>query len=206
MLIVVEGVDGAGKTTQAYLLVEQLRKLGYKVEYTSEPTYGRIGNILRLHVSKMKSRAPVYEALLYTADRFEHVNKVIKPKTKKGIIIVSDRYLYSTIAYQGAAGLDPKWLWEINFFAPKPDLTIYLDIPPEKSLKRKTGRKTVFEDLEYEKKVRDLYLKLAETEGFINFDGTKKIKELHSETLSFVLEHLKKRGLMPNQHGKVNGF
>jgi len=196
VFIAVEGIDGAGKTTQAYLLVEKLRKIGLKAEYTAEPTYGRVGDILRLHVSRLKNRKPIYEALLYTADRFEHVETTIKPKIRRGIIVVSDRYVYSTIAYQGAAGLNQKWLWEINFFAPKPDLTIYIDIKPEKSLKRKTGGKTVFEKLDYEKKVREVYLKLAKKEGFLVFDGEKEIEKLSEEIFSEVLKRLRKMGLM----------
>lgn len=194
ILIAVEGIDGAGKTTQAYLLVEKLRKLGVKAEYTTEPTYGRVGDILRLHVAKMKKREPVYEALLYTADRFEHVKKIIQPKIRKGIVLVSDRYIYSTLAYQGAAGLDERWLRELNFFAPKPNLTIYIDISPEKSLKRITGRRTVFEELNYARKVRRFYLKLARKEGFLIFDGTKKIDVLHREIVSVTVKHLKDLG------------
>ncbi|MCX8176291.1 MAG: hypothetical protein N3E48_03555, partial [Candidatus Bathyarchaeota archaeon] len=60
VLVVIEGIDGAGKTTQAYMLVEKLRSIGLKAEYTMEPTYGRIGDILRLHVSRMKRREPIY--------------------------------------------------------------------------------------------------------------------------------------------------
>ncbi|MFH1328151.1 MAG: dTMP kinase, partial [Candidatus Bathyarchaeota archaeon] len=130
MLIVIEGIDGSGKTTQVYHLVEELRKLGYKSEYTTEPTYGNIGNILRLNVARAKKRAPIYEALLFAADRYEHIKKTVLPKLKRGSILVSDRYLYSSLAYQGAVGLDIKWLRKINFFTPTPDLIIYLDISP----------------------------------------------------------------------------
>jgi dTMP kinase len=195
VLIAVEGIDGAGKTTQAYLLVEKLKKLGVKAEYTTEPTYGRVGDILRLHVARMKKREPIYEALLYTADRFEHVKRVIQPKIRRGIVLVSDRYVYSTLAYQGAAGLDERWLRELNFFAPKPNLTIYIDVPPEKSLRRITGRKTVFEELNYARKVREFYLKLAKKEGFLVFDGTKKIEALHEEIVSATVKRLKRLGI-----------
>jgi len=196
VLIAVEGIDGAGKTTQAYLLVEKLKKLGVKAEYTTEPTYGRVGDILRLHVARMKKREPIYEALLYTADRFEHVKRVIQPKIRRGIVLVSDRYVYSTLAYQGAAGLDERWLRELNFFAPKPNLTIYIDVPPEKSLRRITGRKTVFEELNYARKVREFYLKLAKKEGFLVFDGTKKIEALHEEIVSATVKRLKRLGVV----------
>ncbi|MEM3737467.1 MAG: dTMP kinase [Candidatus Bathyarchaeia archaeon] len=188
MLIAIEGIDGSGKTTQAYLLVEGLRRLGYKAEYTTEPTHGRIGEIIRLHVSRAKGRAPVHEALLFAADRYEHVRMTIQPKLRQGIVVVSDRYLYSSLAYQGAAGRDLKWLREINFFAPKPHLTVYLDLPPSESLKRKTGERSVFEDLEYQSKVRKIYLDLAKTDGFKIVKADRSIEEIHGEILEIVLK------------------
>jgi len=192
MLVAVEGVDGAGKTTQSYLLVEGLRKLGYEAEYTPEPTHGRIGDIIRLHVSNAKSRAPVHEALLFAADRYEHVRKTILPRIRRGVIVVSDRYLYSSLAYQGAAGLDLKWLRKINFFAPKPHLTVYLDLTPKISLKRKSGKRTVFEDSRYQSKVRKIYQDLAKTEGFVTVKADKSLEELHKEILAIVSEEARR--------------
>ncbi len=187
-LIAVEGIDGSGKTTQSFMLVDGLIKNGFKAVYTTEPTYERVGDILRLHVSRMKIRMPVYEALLFSADRFEHITKFIKPKIESGAIIVSDRYIYSTIAYQGAAGLDLKWLWALNFFAPKPDLTIYLDLPSRISLERKRGRKSVYENVEYAEKVRKIYLDLAKTEGFAMFNAERPAEMIHSEIMAFISE------------------
>ncbi len=194
-LIVFEGLDGSGKTTQAFMLVEALNRRGYKAEYTCEPTYGRVGDLIRLHVSKLKSRKPIYEALLFAADRYEHIFREVKPKLRKGVIMISDRYVYSSLAYQGAGGLSLEWLKSINFFAPKPDLTIYLDVPAREALARKhksASRRTVFEDLEFQSKVREIYLKLAEEEGFLKFDGTKPVETVHQEVLRAVLRFLRK--------------
>lgn len=199
VLIAIEGIDGAGKTTQAYMLVERLRSIGLKAEYTMEPTYGRIGDILRLHVSRMRRREPIYEALLYAADRFEHVKFFIKPKLRNGCIVVSDRYLYSNIAYQGAAGVDEEWIRKLNFFAPKPDLTICIDIKPREGLKRKKGEKSVFEKLEYEEKVRKIYLKIAKSEKFIIVDGVKDVKAVHEEIFRNVCKLLRKKGFSVQQ-------
>ena len=199
VLIAIEGIDGAGKTTQAYMLVERLRSIGLKAEYTMEPTYGRIGDILRIHVSRMKRREPIYEALLYAADRFEHVKFFIKPKLEESCIIVSDRYLYSNIAYQGAAGVDEEWIRKLNFFAPKPDLTIYIDIKPEEGLKRKKGEKSIFEKLEYEKKVRKLYLEIAKSEKFTIVDGRRDVKAVHEEIFRNVCKFLRKKGFNVQQ-------
>ena len=193
-LIVFEGLNGSGKTTQALMLVEALRNRGFKVEYTCEPTYGRIGDLIRLHVSRLKVRKPIYEALLFAADRYEHVFREIKPKLRKGVILVSDRYVYSSLAYQGAGGLSIEWLRSINSFAPKPDLTIYLDISAEEALARKhksTSRRTVFEGEKFQSRVRDIYLKLAEEEDFLKFEGAKPIKTIHREILRKVLRFLR---------------
>jgi dTMP kinase len=192
VFIAVEGIDGAGKTTQACMLVKKLRQMGYEAAYTTEPTYGRVGDLLRLHVSKQKPRAPLYEALLFAADRFEHVKREIQPKLRRGLVVVSDRYLYSSLAYQGAAGVSLPWLREVNFFAPKPDLTFYIDISPAKSLKRKAGKVGAYESLSYQKKVRKIYLDMAEEEGFTVLEGEKGAEELHRDMLSKVLKLLPK--------------
>jgi len=190
-LIAVEGLDGSGKTTQACLLVEALRKEGFKAYYTCEPTQWRVGDLIRLHVAKAKRRAPVYEALLFAADRYEHLAREIRPRLRKGYIVVSDRYVYSSLAYQGASGVSLQWLRNINFFAPKPDLTLLLDLPPEEALKRKKGKlKATFESLTFQRKVRKMYLRLAEEEGFLVFDGLKPVETLHREIFKAVSERL----------------
>jgi dTMP kinase len=189
--IAVEGIDGAGKTTQAYMLVEKLRSLGYSAEYTTEPTYERIGTILRLHVAQAKNRKFVYEALLFAADRYEHLKKFILPRLKKGIHVVTDRYLYSSLAYQGVTGVSQKWLRDINFFAIKPDMTIYLDIDPARSLTRKKGHKTVFENLRNESRVRRIYLDLAKVEGFEVIDAGRDVQTVHDDIVACVMRLLK---------------
>jgi dTMP kinase len=180
------------------MLVDSLRRKGLRVEYTCEPTYGRVGDLIRLHVSRFKVRKPFYEALLFAADRYEHVFREIKPKLRRGVILVSDRYVYSSLAYQGAGGLSLEWVKSINSFAPRPDLIIYLDIPAEKALARKhriATKRTVFEEVDFQSKVRDLYLKLAEEEKFLKFNGVKPIKTVHREILRKVLRFLEEKDL-----------
>ncbi|MHC1586211.1 MAG: dTMP kinase [Candidatus Hecatellaceae archaeon] len=192
-LIAFEGLDGSGKTTQACLLVEALRKRGVKACYTCEPTYWRVGDLIRLHVSRFKRRLPVYEALLFAADRYEHVVREVKPRLRRGYVVVSDRYVYSSLAYQGASGLSLQWIRSLNFFAPKPDLTVLIDLPAEQALKRKLkGRpgSLGFENLAFQRKVRRVYLQLAREEGFQVFDGLKPVEQLHREILEAVLKVL----------------
>ncbi|MFH1328047.1 MAG: hypothetical protein ABIH76_04250, partial [Candidatus Bathyarchaeota archaeon] len=95
-------------------------------------------------------------------------------------------------AYQGAVGLDIKWLRKINFFTPTPDLILYLDISPKKGLSRKGKEKTVFEQLEYELKVREIYLDLAKSEGFTVVNGERKVELVHKDIMAVVSKALSK--------------
>ena len=193
MLICIEGIDASGKTTQAKLLVKNLNERGYKAVYTSEPTKGFFGQILRQKILYGNERVPaVVEALLFALDRLEHVEKEIKPALEKEKIVVSDRYLYSSIAYQGAAGLDPAWIEEINRWAIKPDLAIYLDVPAEVVIKRLKRKRSVMETLENQRRVRKAYLRLVKEGMLLLVDGNRPIEEIEREILEIVMKRLRK--------------
>ncbi len=166
--IVLEGIDGCGKTTHAKLLAQWLTEKGHSVLHTKEPSRGPIGLLLRDYLKK--DSLPLIDALLFTADRAEHLEKEVKPALEEGKIVVCERYVYSTIAYQVAQGLDKTWLTELNAFAIKPDLTILLDLASEVSVKR-TSTKEKFETLEFLTKVRKNYLALANEEKFSVIDA-----------------------------------
>ena len=191
VFIVFEGIDGSGKSTHIKALAEELRSQGYGVLQTSEPSKDRIGNFIRRYAERNDSRlTPETEALLFAADRFEHVKTVIEPALRRGRIVISDRYLYSSLAYQGAGGLEVDWIREMNRFAPKPDLGILLDILPEFSLQRVNRRKTVFEDSDYLRKVRNIYLQLVEEGELVRIDADKPRKAVQAEVFSLVQELL----------------
>ena len=193
MLICIEGIDASGKTTQAKLLVKNLNDMGYEAVYTSEPTKGFFGQILRQKILYGNERVPaVVEALLFALDRLEHVEKEIKPALEKEKIVVSDRYLYSSIAYQGAAGLDPAWIEEINRWAIKPDLAIYLDVPAEVVIKRLKRKRSVMETLENQRRVRNVYLRLVKEGMLLLVDGNRPIEEIEREILEIVIKRLRK--------------
>ena len=193
MLICIEGIDASGKTTQAKLLVKNLNERGYEAVYTSEPTKGFFGQILRQKILYGNERVPaVVEALLFALDRLEHVEKEIKPALEKEKIVVSDRYLYSSIAYQGAAGLDPAWIEEINRWAIKPDLAIYLDVPAEVVIKRLKRKRSVMETLENQRRVRKAYLRLVKEGMLLLVDGNRPIEEIEREILEIVMKRLRK--------------
>ena len=193
MLICIEGIDASGKTTQAKLLVKNLNERGYEAVYTSEPTKGFFGQILRQKILYGNERVPaVVEALLFALDRLEHIEKEIKPALEKEKIVVSDRYLYSSIAYQGAAGLDPAWIEEINRWAIKPDLAIYLDVPAEVVIKRLKRKRSVMETLENQRRVRKAYLRLVKEGMLLLVDGNRPIEEIEREILEIVMKRLRK--------------
>jgi dTMP kinase len=135
-LIAMEGIDGAGKSTQARLLQESLQARNLGVLRTKEPTTGVWGQKLRDSASS--GRLSLQEEVeLFIKDRREHVETVINPALRDGKIVVVDRYYFSNMAYQGARGLDPGELMRKNeAFAPEPDLLVVLDIDPKPGLKR----------------------------------------------------------------------
>lgn len=137
-LIVFEGTDGTGKSTQLKLLHGRLAKQGYPVIATREPTDGTYGReIRRLYIDRQRySREEELE--LFIADRREHVRDVLEPALNEGKIILCDRYYLSTAAYQGALGLDPEEILARNAFAPEPDLVLLFQAPLPVSIARIT--------------------------------------------------------------------
>ena len=171
MFIVLEGIDGCGKSTQAKLLADWLRSQGKDVLLTAEPTRSAIGIFLREILAGRTAVDQKTLALLFTADRYEHLAKEVEPALKRNIIVVSERYYHSTVCYQAAQGVPWKWLLDINKFTRKPDYTLLLDVPPKQAVERKIARE-IFEEESFLEKVRDNYLKLDG--GVIKIDGMQK--------------------------------
>ncbi|MCL7489633.1 MAG: dTMP kinase [Desulfobulbaceae bacterium] len=136
ILIAMEGIDGTGKSTQLRLLADYLRSRGCLVVETREPTDGPYGRQIRkLYVNRDKYTLE-QELELFILDRQQHVNEVVEPALAQGKVVLTDRYYFSTAAYQGAAGMDPAEVFQRNSFAPRPDLVILLTMPPEVGLMR----------------------------------------------------------------------
>jgi dTMP kinase len=190
VFICIEGLDGSGKTTQAKLLVKKLKKT-HDAIYTSEPSQGLIGNLIRKSYLYAKNRlSPYVEALLFAADRIEHVENEIFPALNKGQVVISDRYVFSSLAYQGAGEVNLDWIQTINRNALLPDLAIFLDVDPEKVYYRLNSEKSVMENLETQRKVREIYLKFVEDKKLILINGNNSkinvAKELFSLVQSFL--------------------
>ena len=185
--IVFEGIDGGGKSTQIKMLAEFFKQQSYAVELHMEPTEAPIGSLLWDYMrSKDRSFDPETEALLFAADRIEHGKKIQKA-LEENKVIISDRYLHSSLAYQGAAGVDIDWMKSLNRHALKPDLVMLLDIDPDKSLERVSDRaRTVFEENVYLKDVRTEYLKYAVLGELVVVDAGQSIEAVHKDVLIHV--------------------
>jgi len=189
--ICIEGLDGCGKTTQAKLLVKKLRK-SHNALYTAEPSRGKIGGFIRkscLYGEKRLSSA--VEALLFAADRLEHVENEVLPALHQGQLVVSDRYVYSSLAYQGAAGLSLEWIQKINAHALRPDFAIFIDVDPKIVMQRLKPNKSVMENLETQQKVRQIYLNFVEKGDLFRIDGNSPKNDVAEGIFSVALKFLK---------------
>ena len=181
MFIVLEGVDGCGKSTHAKLLANWLREKGRDVLLTAEPTDGPVGRLIREVLAGKLVVDPRTLALLFTADRAEHVGEMRKALSE-GKTVVCDRYFYSTVAYQCAQGVERRWLLGINGFAPKPKVVVLLDVDPALGeVRTRTGE--IFERQEFLRKVRRQYLKFK---GLKVVDSSRPAEEVQEEIRSIV--------------------
>jgi len=190
-LIVVEGIDGAGKTTIAKYLVNTLISNGFKAIYTREPYHPQI---IKLLESKGKELGAIMEALLLAADRYLHIQEVIKPHLEVGYYVICDRYYYSSLTYQTARGADINWIRTINFFIIRPDVSIYLDVNPEVGLSRLSKnserRLRYLEDIELLRKVRSNYLNLVRNEELIYVNAEKPLSEVKTDVVNIIKRKL----------------
>jgi len=194
IFICIEGLDGSGKTTHAHRIVRNLQKKGFDAVYTTEPSRGELGKFIRASVLQGKKRVPrVVEVLLFAVDRVEHLEKDVKPALEEGKIVISDRCVYSSLAYQGAAGLDLEWIEEINRMALPPDLAIYIDVPPEVVVERIRRKKSVMERLETQRRVKEFYMKYVENGKLVPVDGDKRKSEVAQNILMVILDFLQKK-------------
>ncbi len=212
--ITFEGVEGCGKTTQIRLLAEALRQTGKTVILTREPGGCPISDKIR-HIlldAENSSMTPAAELLLYAAARAQHIAEVIAPALSSGSIVLCDRFIDATVAYQGyGRALDLQQITLLNTMVAsgyRPDLTILLDCPAETGLKRAidrieknsaddatTLREERFEkeSIDFHKRVREGYLNLAQQESdrFVVIDGGGGIKETAEMILSSVADRIR---------------
>jgi dTMP kinase len=159
-LIVIEGLDGAGTTTQVRRLVEHLNTRGQRAHATREPSDGPVGKLIREmltggHAIEGQKLSQSTFGLLFAADRLDHLQREVEPKLHAGTWVVSDRWYHSSLAYQGT-GADRDWIAMLNGRARRPDVTVFLRVRPEVAAQRRVdaGRvQELFEDLEMQREV-----------------------------------------------------
>ena len=190
--ICIEGLDGSGKSTQAELLTKKLCQAGYNAVFTAEPSQGKIGKFIRKRLFEQERMPTTAEALLFAADRIEHIQNIVLPALKEGKIVISDRYVYSSLAYQGSAGLNLDWIESINANAQKPDLSLFIDVAPEIVLERLKRKKSVMENLQTQRCVREIYQKYVEKGMLKRVDGAKSTNEVLDALYTEVIFFLKK--------------
>jgi len=188
-LIVIEGIDGTGKSTQVSMLAQALRQDGYQVTESFEPTNGPWGTQLR--ESATTGRLNIDQELeLFIKDRKQHVEELILPAMERGEIVILDRYYFSTMAYQGARGVDPLSIRQQNeTFAPTPDMLIILDLSVDTALDRigiRDGEANEFEKTESLQFCRDLFLSLEGEPHAHVIDAHAEVNEVHKRIMQAV--------------------
>ncbi|MEK7624670.1 MAG: dTMP kinase [Patescibacteria group bacterium] len=183
--IVLEGLDGSGQSTQVKLLTEFITNKGFKVLITKEPTLdSAAGRLIRKALDKKIKILPKKLQELYAQDRKEHLNKIIIPNLKKGIIIISDRYFFSSFAY-GSLDVPLSYLLKINDKFLLPDFTFFLNTKPKTSflrVKKRGEKQTLFEVENKLKKVYQNYKNIFKKfNNVIVINGEKNISKVHSE-------------------------
>ena len=204
MFITLEGPEGSGKTTAVKAAVAKLQELGYQVVQTREPGGTPIAEQIRNVILDKANTTmdPRTEALLYAASRRQHLVEKVWPAIKEGKIVICDRYLDSSLAYQGGArGLGVDNILNVNLFATEntyPDLTLLFDIKPELGLERiaKNAQREVnrldLEKIEFHNKVRQTFLDLSKRypDRYVIIDASKSIEEVQKATMDAILARL----------------
>ena len=201
LFITFEGCEGSGKTTQVEMLREYLLEHGYDVVVVREPGGTPLGEKMReiLLDPATGGMEPVTEALLFAADRVQHVKEIIRPSLEKGCVVLGDRFVDSSLAYQGVGrGVGLEAVKNLNDWAIgglEPSLTFYLDVPAATALERKTSEqpdRIEQESLEFHENVRHAYAMLVRiySNRVVALDGSATPEAVHAEVVSEVSKHL----------------
>ncbi len=199
--IVVEGLDGSGKSTQIKMLAENLEAMGEKVYITAEPQNYETGAYIRRILSQSLDRNMYLQAALFLADRLEHITNAecgIKKYLSQGYTVICDRYYYSSFAYQGTAS-DINWVMDINLNCPEiltPDVCVFLDVNPDTCKERidtsRDGAELYEKSTELMRSIRenflDVFEKLKEKENIKIIDANKSLEEIQKDILMAIQE------------------
>ncbi len=204
LFVVIEGLDGAGTTTQSAALAKELRSRGREVVTTREPSDGPIGKMIRQALTRQlglstakQPLTPETLALMFAADRVDHVAREIEPALESGAVVLSDRYLLSSLAYQGSQ-LPIAWVEEINAKARVPDLTLFLEIDPEIGAKRRAvrgGKRELYETRAIQRRTAKQYLaaialRRKAGDKIVVIDGGSSVAEVTAAAMKAIEKRL----------------
>lgn len=206
LFIVLEGIDGCGSTTHAKLLTEAIQKRGFQVVLTCEPSTGPVGSLIRQALQRRLSGPDAATprsfdwtamALLFAADRMDHLHSTILPALDVGSVVISDRYDLSSLAYQSVtahSGSDAiPWIRELNAQARRPDLTLVIDVPAEVAEERRRlrgGVEELFEKRELQARLATVYARAEElvpADRVLHVDGVGEMSEIAARVLETVI-------------------
>jgi dTMP kinase len=204
--IVLEGLDGAGTTTQLERLGTALRARGHRVLTTREPSDGPIGTLLRQALTGRlqlpQGRGPLTQetlGLLFAADRMDHLAAQVEPALEEGQVVLCDRYVLSSLAYQGK-DLPMAWVAELNRRARVPDLTLFVEVDVATAARRRAGRggpEELFEAEAAQRKIAKRYRDAVELrkghERIVRLDGTQPVEAVTADGLEAIEGVLKRR-------------
>lgn len=212
VFVVFEGIDGSGTTTQADLYARYLRQKKRLVHVTREPSGGPVGSLLRLvltrRVNVPSGAHAATMALLFAADRLDHLEAEVLPLLREGYVVLSDRYDLSSILYQAVtAGAEPSsdsdvvaWIRTLNRHARRPDVTVVVDVPPEVAEARRRARGgsvELFEDLDLQERLARAYLKAEDVvpgDRVVHVDGTTSVEAVHQAIVATLAPAVERAG------------
>ncbi len=194
LYVVFEGIDGAGKTTQAKALEKYLKKENYKVFYFHEPTTTKAGKL----VKEMIREGTIYGndaiSLAFALDRIMFKYEVLNHALREYDVIIGDRSFYSSIVYQKTMGLDLKWLKEVNRFVIVPDIAFVLEISIEEQMRRRGESDIIFEKKSFQEKLIQEYKNLLSyfpNYNIIFINGEDSIENIHQQIREIIKKYLK---------------
>jgi dTMP kinase len=193
-LVVLEGIDGAGTTTQTARLGEALRARGHAVALTREPSIGPVGRLLRAMLGGAEPASDATTmALLFAADRTDHQFREVDPALARGEIVISDRWYHSSLAYQGD-GEARAFIKRVNQRARQPDLTLFLEVDPEIAARRRAADQRpeeLYDALDKQIRIargyREVIAELSTSERIVTLDGTQPVDAVAAEILRHTL-------------------
>lgn len=193
--IVFEGLDGSGQSTQIDLLAKYIKSKKRKIHLTAEPTNNIIGGLIRGILTHQWKLSNTGIQLLYCADRAHHLESEVIPAIKRGNIVISSRYYFSTLAF-GSLNNDVKWLEAINEKFPQPDITFFIKVSPRECIRRINGSRFRTEFFEKEEKLKEVYktyldiIKNKKYKKIFTINGEQSPEKVHADIIKIIKSYI----------------